>query len=214
MIEAASELLQGHRYTPEWWSRTRDIRRHSCVRTPQFRSRAVEWTRRAIWGPRDGNAAGEPPRSPFDPASWRSDRLEHKDDSSANYNGRKSTTPVDTTGGWASTAPATGQGKANNAASSLAQSQGRERERERDHHGRSPHGRSSSRTRPSRWEPMQPPAQVQNAELPAERQRLELRRRAMDGLSGASSTGNNAAVHPGAGAGSARHVRDHRRLCA
>ena len=131
---------------------------------------------------------GKAPRSPFDPASWRSDRLEHKDDSSANYNGRKSTTPVDTTGGWASTAPATGQGKANNAVSSLAQSQGRERERERDHHGRSPHERSSSRTRPSRWEPMQPPAQVQNAELPAERQRLELRRRAMDAAIPAASS--------------------------
>ena len=74
-----------------------------------------------------------------------------------------------------------GKGKhKKNAASSLAQSQGRDCEREREHRGRSPHERSNSRTRPSRWEPMQLPAQVQNAELPAERQRLELRRRAMD----------------------------------
>ena len=75
VIEAASELLQGHRYTPEWWSRTRDIRRHSCVRTPQFRSRAVEWTRRAIWGQGRKCCRGKHRAAPLtqpvgDPTGW------------------------------------------------------------------------------------------------------------------------------------------------
>ena len=111
------------------------------------------------------------------------------------------------------------QGKANNAVSSLAQSQGRERERERDHRGRSPHERSNSRTRPSRWEPMQPPAQVQNAELPAERQRLELRRRAMDAARSVGLAPPQPALTPRftrvqVQGPRGTHVRDHRRTCA
>ena len=183
MIEAASELLQGHRYTPEWWSRTRDIRRHSCVRTPQFRSRAVEWTRRASYLGAKGRKCfrekhhAAPLTQPVgDPTGWST---------------KMTARPITTAG----SRPRRSTRQAVGRVPRLLLGKGKQITRlPRSHKARAASAnanaitavavRTSGRIRGdtpfSVGAHMQPPAQVQNAELPAERQRLELRRRAMD----------------------------------